>query len=278
MKYFDAHCHIQFDAFDADREAIAAKMQEAGIGGLVVGCDAASSRAATEFVQKRDGFWAAVGQHPNDNHAEEFDEHLYRNLLMYPKVVAIGECGLDYFRVPSEALAKEGPAHSAEATKAKQKDLFRKHVNLAGSTKRPLIVHARPSKGTTDAYKDALDIIEEAKKEFPHLTGDLHFFVGDVPTSERAFALGFTISYTAVLTFTHDYDGVIQNAPLDRILTETDSPYVAPTSRRGQRNDPLSIPEIVQKIAEIRGEDLETVREATLKNAERLFALAENAW
>ncbi|HVX90211.1 MAG TPA: TatD family hydrolase [Candidatus Paceibacterota bacterium] len=268
MKYFDAHCHVQFDAFDADREVIAAKMQEAGIGGLVVGCDAQSSKAAAEFVQNRDGFWAAVGQHPNDNHAEEFDEHLYRNLLMYPKVVAIGECGLDYYR----------PVEVTDEVKEKQKGLFKRHVNLAGSTKRPLIVHARPSKGTTDAYTDALDIIEEAQKEFPHLTGDLHFFVGDISTSERAFKLGFTVSYTAVLTFTHDYDEVIKHAPLDRILTETDSPYVAPASRRGQRNDPLSVPEVVQKIAEIRGGDPEMVRAATLRNAERLFALHEPAW
>jgi len=268
MKYFDAHCHVQFDAFDADREEIAAGMQAAEIGGLVVGCDAASSKAAAEFVQNREGFWAAVGQHPNDNHAEEFDEHLYRNLMMYPKVVAVGECGLDYFR----------PVEVTDEVKEKQKELFRKHVNLAGSTKRPLIVHARPSKGTTDAYKDALDIVEEAKKEFPTLTGDLHFFVGDTPTAERAFVLDFTISYTAVLTFTHDYDEVIRRAPLDRLLTETDSPYVAPASRRGQRNDPMSIPEIVQKMAQIRGEDPETVRKATLENAERLFALGETAW
>src|SRR6185369_14985729 len=98
MKYFDAHCHIQFGQYDEDRDAVVAAMNAHEVGGLVVGCDAASSRAAAEFVQGKEGLYASVGQHPNDNHAEEFDEHLYRNLLMYPNVVAIGECGLDYFR------------------------------------------------------------------------------------------------------------------------------------------------------------------------------------
>ena len=268
MKYFDAHCHVQFTAFDADREEIAAKMQEQEIGGLVVGCDAASSKAAAEFVQNREGFWASIGLHPNHEGDEAFDEHLFRNLLMYPKVVAIGECGLDYFR----------PTEVTDAVKEKQKELFRRHVELAGATKRPLIVHARPSKGSTDAYQDALDIIEEAKKNFPDLVGDLHFFVGDAATARRAYALGFTVSYTAVITFTRDYDEVIRSDPLAQLLTETDSPYVAPASRRGQRNDPLSVPEVVEKVAQIRGEDPETVRKTTLENAERLFALGENAW
>jgi TatD DNase family protein len=268
MKYFDAHCHVQFAQYDEDRDAVVAAMREKDIGGLVVGCDAASSRAAAEFVQDKEGFYASVGQHPNDNHTEPFDEHLYRNLLMYPKVVAIGECGLDYFR----------PTELTIAEKARQKELFMRHIRLAGATRRPLIVHARPSKGTVDAYDDALAMLAEAKREFGDaLTGDFHFFVGNEETAKAAYDLGFTVSFTAVVTFARDYDGVIKNAPLDRLLSETDSPYVAPSSRRGQRNDPTSVIEVVEKLAEIRGEDLETVREATVRNAEKLFKLADYA-
>lgn len=267
MKYFDAHCHIQFDQYAEDREAVTAAMAEKEIGGLVVGCDAASSRAAAEFVQGKEGFYASVGQHPNDNHAEVYDEHLYRNLLMYPNVVAIGECGLDYFR----------PTDVTDEVKAKQKELFLRQVRLAGETKRPLIVHARPSKGTMDAYNDALAIVADAKKEYSDaLTGDFHFFVGDVDVAKKIFELDFTVSYTAVITFARNYDEVIRYAPLDRILAETDSPYVAPVSRRGQRNDPLSIPEIVAKLAQIRREDEETVRAAVLANAEKLFKLGDS--
>ncbi len=264
MRYFDAHCHIQFDQYDSDREAIAEAMAEKEIGGLVVGCDAASSRSAVAFVENREGFYAAVGQHPNDNHAEVFDEQRYRELLLHPKVVAVGECGLDYFR----------PTDTSEDVKQKQKDLFQKHIRLAGETHKPLVVHARPSKGTVDAYNDALDLLEIAKKEFGDaLTGDLHFFVGDSAVADRAVAIGFTVSYTAVITFARDYDDVIRSLSLENILSETDAPYVAPARRRGERNDPLSVVDVVQQLAMIRGEDEEVVRSAMLVNAQKLFKL-----
>lgn len=264
MKYLDAHCHVQFDAFDADQAELLARMQEESVGGVVVGVDAASSRKAAELVKGKERLWAAVGLHPNRVEAEAYDEHLLRNLLMYPRVVAIGECGLDYYR----------PAEVTEAVKAKQKDVFTKHVRLAGQTKRPLIIHARPTKGTQDAYQDVIAILEEQKQEFPDLAGDIHFFVGGLAEAEAFFALGFTISYTAVITFARDYDAVIKAAPLTSILSETDSPYVPPMNRaRGSRNDPLAVAEVAAKIAEIRGEDPETVREALVENATRLFRL-----
>jgi TatD DNase family protein len=265
MKYFDAHCHVQFSAYDADRDAVIARMKDAEVGGLVVGTDAATSRLAAELVQEHDHLWASVGLHPNHASDEEFDEHLFRNLLMYPKVVAIGECGLDYYR----------PQDVTDEVVAKQKELFTRHVRLAGQTKRPLIVHARPRRGTVDAYTDALDIIEEAKKEFGDaLTGDFHFFVGDAATAARAAMLGFTVSYTAVLTITHDYDSVVKSVPLTSLLTETDAPYVAPASKRGQRNEPTAVIEVVAAMAAAREEDPEMVRDGVLANARRLFALA----
>jgi TatD DNase family protein len=265
LKYFDAHCHVQFDSFGADQADILARMKEQGIGGLVVGVDAASSRAACDLSELHDNLWASVGLHPNDNPDEVFDEHEFRNLLMYPKAVAIGECGLDYFR----------PTDTSEEAKKKQRERFARHITLAGQTKRPLIVHARPSKGSMDAYEDALELLEIAKREYgDNLKGDFHFFVGDVEIARRVFELDFMVSYTAVVTFARDYDEAIRCAPQTHLMTETDAPFVAPLSRRGQRNDPLSIPEIVAKLAEIRGEDPEALRAATVANAQRLFKLA----
>jgi TatD DNase family protein len=264
MKYFDAHCHVQFDAYAADQAEVLAHMEEQGIGGIVVGADAASSRAACDLAEQHEGLWSSIGLHPNHEPDEAFDEHLFRNLLMYPKCVAIGECGLDYFR----------PQAVDDELKRKQKELFVRHIRLAGQTKRPLIIHARPSKGSMDAYEDALALLADAKREFGDaLKGDFHFFVGNVDVARKAFELDFTVSYTAVVTFARDYDDAIRFAPQTHILTETDAPYVAPSSRRGQRNDPLSIPEIAAKLAEIRGEDPEAFRAAVLANARRVFRL-----
>jgi TatD DNase family protein len=115
--------------------------------------------------------------------------------------------------------------------------------------------------------------LTKAKAEYPTLRGDIHFFVGGVAEAEALIALGFTVSFTAVITFARDYDAVIRSVPLTSILSETDSPYVAPKSRRGERNDPLAVQDVARAIAEVRGEDFETVRAALVANAKRLFAL-----
>ncbi|MBP6860276.1 MAG: TatD family hydrolase [Candidatus Pacebacteria bacterium] len=262
MRYFDAHCHIQFDKYADDRDAIITRMREEGIGGLVVGVDKESSESALDLVHDSETLWATAGHHPNDTPLEQFDEAATRALLASPKVVAVGECGIDYFR-PEDANAE---------VKRSQRELFERHIGLSVEYGKPLMIHGRPSKGSMDAYHDLLSILESGKQEHgDKLRGNVHFFVGDTDIARRVFALDFTVSYTAVLTFARDYDEAVRFAPLDRLLTETDAPYVAPKSRRGQRNDPLSIPEIVTALAEIRGEDRETVREAVLRNAIRAF-------
>jgi TatD DNase family protein len=266
LKYFDAHCHVQFDAFAEDRAELLARMKERGVGGVVVGCDASSSRAAADLADAHDNLWSSAGLHPNHVQDEKYDDHELRNLLSYPKAVAVGECGLDYFR----------PSEVNEEIKAAQKEVLEKHLFLAASANRPLIIHARPSKGTMDAYRDLIEMLKSAKREHgERLTGDIHFFVGGVEEARELIALDFTISYTAVITFARDYDEPIRFAPLSHILSETDSPYVAPLSRRGKRNDPLSVEEVVAKLAEIRGEDLETMRQATVSNALRLFKITD---
>ncbi len=268
-RYFDAHCHVQFEAFDADQAELIAKMREEEVAGVVVGCDKESSIKAVELAGNYPHLYASIGLHPNRVEAEVYDEHKLRNLLMYPNVVAIGECGLDYYR----------PAEVNDAVKAKQVEIFTKQVNLAGATGRPLIIHSRPSKGTQDAYQDVIKILREAKKQYPKLCGDIHFFVGGVEEAKAFLELGFTMSFTAVITFAREYDTVIKSLPLTSILSETDSPYVAPTSRpKGSRNDPLAVQEVVMKIAEIRGEDFETVRAALVENAQNLFKPIVSPW
>jgi TatD DNase family protein len=265
MKYFDAHCHVQFDMFDADREELFQKMATDSVGGIIVGVDKKSSESAIALVENRPHFYASVGLHPNDTPEESFDEAGFRALAQHPKVVSIGECGLDYFR----------PIDTSEEAKRKQRDVFEKHIALAVDVQKPLMIHARPSKGTVDAYDDLIDMLTSAKREHgDRLTGNVHFFVGGVEEARKLFALDFTTSYTAVLTFTHDYDEAVARAPLTHLLSETDSPYVAPASRRGQRNDPSAVLDVVSAIARIRGQEVETVREALIANAKRVFSLA----
>lgn len=239
-------------------------MAEQGIGGLIVGVDKGSSRKAVELVQGHADLYASIGLHPNDTPEEEFDRDLFLELLKDPKVVAIGECGLDNYR-PSDP----------ESEKARQREVFEKHVQLAIESERPLMIHARPAKGTQDAYRDLVDILTSYKKEYgDKLWGDIHFFVGGIEEARQLIDLNFTLSYTAVLTFTHDYDEVVRFAPSTHLITETDSPYVAPAPNRGKRNDPRAIPLIVEAMAAIRGEDLEKIRGDILQNVHRVFKLS----
>ena len=276
MRYFDAHCHMQFEAYDADREELIEKMRERGVAGVVVGCDAESSKLAVELAEKHEHLYASVGLHPNHESDEQYDISYYRILASNLKVVAIGECGLDYFR----------PAVVDNEVKRKQQTLLKEQIELAAELDKPLIIHSRPTKGTQDAYQDLIAILTEARTKSPfsddrikmgiprkgQLRGDIHFFVGGVPEMQELVALGFTVSFTAVITFARDYDEVIRAVPLASLLAETDAPYVPPTSRaRGSRNDPLAVEDVVAKLVEIRGEDIEAFRGIILANARHLF-------
>lgn len=263
VRYVDAHCHIQFDQYAHDDSALIRRMEEEGVLGIVVGVDRGSSEKAVALAERYSNLYASAGLHPNRVAEESFDEETYRKLAAHPKVVAIGECGLDFFR----------PAEVNENVKNAQKDVLKKHIELASELDKPLIIHSRPSKGTQDAYADLISLLTGAKSVHPNLRGDIHFFVGGVAEAEALTGLGFTLSFTAVITFARDYDAVVRAVPLNCILSETDAPYVAPAPRRGERNDPLTVREVVSKIAEIRNEDPETVRATLLGNARRLFAL-----
>lgn len=263
-RYVDAHCHIQFDQYAADDAELIGRMEEEGVIGIVVGVDYESSKKAVLLAEKHEHLYAAVGLHPNRETDEWYEMPRYRELAQNPKVVAIGECGLDYFR----------PTEVNEEVKHKQKRILRDQIILAAELDRPLIIHSRPSSGTQDAYQDLIELLKEAKIKYPNLRGDIHFFVGGIDEARAFVELGFTLSFTAVITFARDYDEVIRSLPLESILSETDAPYVAPISRRGTRNDPLAAIEVVSKIAEIRGEDLEKVQETLLKNSWQMFSLS----
>lgn len=230
---------------------------------MVVGVDLDSSVKALKLVENLPNFYASAGLHPNYVLDERFDEDSFRAILRHPKMKAVGECGLDNFR----------PA-DVEVSKVEQRRVFEKHIELAVEADKPMMVHSRPSKGTQDAYRDMIDILRAYKQEHgDRLRGDIHFFVGSIKEARDFVDLGFTMSFTAVLTFARDYDEVVRFLPLSSIITETDSPYVAPSRIRGQRNEPVSVIDVVGALAQIRSEEEDVVREAVLANTKALLSL-----
>lgn len=251
FKLFDTHSHVNDPQFDADREAVIADMKERGIGAIVVGTDAEMSLHAVQLAQEHEHLWAAVAQHPADKPEEVFDASLYESLAQNPRVVAIGECGLDYFHEKTE----EGRKRQAE--------LFEQHLLLAEKFGKPVMIHCR------DAYPDLLAMLDA----HPSVKGNIHFFAGDWSTAQEFLKRGFTLSFPGTITFTAQYDDVVKNIPADMYMAETDAPYVAPKAFRGKRNEPKYVEEIVKRIAELRGENFETVAAQTVATATRVWGL-----
>lgn len=268
LKYIDIHCHINFKAFDEDRDEVIKRALDNDTYLINVGTQIDTSKKAVEIAhQYEKGVYAVIGLHPIHTGAsfhdekelgeggkeftsrgEIFDKNIYRELLKDPKVVAIGECGLDYFRTEPESLEK-------------QKKAFIEQIELANETKTPLMLHVR------NAYADTLKIL----KEYAKVKGVVHFFAGNTEEAKGFLEFGFMLSFTGVITFTHDYDEVVKNTPLNMILSDTDSPYVTPVPYRGKRNEPSYVREIVKKIAQIKNLPEEEVAQAIIENAKRIF-------
>lgn len=248
-KYFDIHSHLNFGDYDKDWDAVIARMQETGTHTIVIGTDYESSKKAVELAQKHPEIYACIGVHPVDNPSRAFEKEEFAELVKEPKVVAVGECGLDFFH------AKKAEDYE------RQKKLFLEQVEFAVEYGKPLMIHAR------EAYAELLELLEPYRGK---VRGNVHFFAGDWETAQRFFSLDFTVSFTGVITFAESYDEVIRKAPLDRLMAETDAPYVAPVPYRGKRNEPAYVQEVVKRIAEVRGEDFELVREALVRNALRM--------
>ena len=277
-KYIDIHSHVNFIAFDADRDEVIKRALENNTIVVNVGTQIDTSRKAVELAnQYKEGVYAIVGLHPIHTGAsyhdtkelgeggkeftsrgEVFDKSLYRELLKDPKVLGVGECGLDYYRCDPESIEK-------------QKKAFLAQIELVNQFNKPIMLHIRnnPEDKSHNAYFDALEML----KDFPNVVGDVHFFAGGPDEAKAFLDRGFTLSFTGVITFTHDYDEVIKNTPLNMIMTETDSPYVTPVPHRGKRNEPLYVREVVKKIAEIKNLPEEEVAKTIISNAKRVFKI-----
>ncbi len=278
MKYIDIHSHVQFNAFDADRDEVMKRALDNDTMVINVGTQIDTSKNAVALADKYDrDVYAIVGLHPIHTGAsyhdqkelgeggkefvsrgEVFDKDIYRELLKNPKVVGIGEVGLDYYRMDDESIEKQREALIAQ-------------IELANEFDKPIMLHIRnnPNDKSKNAYFDALEILKEHAK----VKGDVHFFAGGLEEAKAFLDFGFTLSFTGVITFTTQYDEVIKNTPLDMIMTETDCPYVTPAPHRGKRNEPMYVREVVKKIALVKGLPEDEVASAIMANAKRVFKI-----
>lgn len=299
MIFYDTHSHVNFNAFRNDADGVIARALEAGVRMNVVGSQIDTSKRAVEFATKYpDQLRAVVGLHPVhlvqmhldeeedsfDTRAEVFDPEAYRTLLRSPLAVGVGECGLDYFRLPESAKDGTGATLDQAQIRALQQEVFRGQIKLAIEEQKTLMVHtrqgerARDSAGTNggpNAYDDVYNILKSYS--FSLTTDDLrvimHCFSGTLDHARAFLDLGATLSFTGIITFKNakELHEVVRQTPLERICIETDSPYLAPEPHRGQRNEPLYVIEVAKAVAELKGIPLEQVAEQTTKNAIVLF-------
>ena len=249
---FDTHAHYDAEQFDPDRDQVLEALPSRGVS-LVVdpGCDIPSSRAALALAEKYPFLYAAVGYHPEScapYRPEELD--ILRDMARHPKVVAIGEIGLDYYW-------EENPP------KELQQQVFRRQIALAEELDLPVIVHDR------EAHADALAMV----REFPRVRGVFHCFSGSAEMARELVKLGWMVSFTGVLTYKNARKALeaAEAVPLDRLMIETDSPYMAPVPHRGKRNDSGYLIHICEKLAEIKGISPEECARITLENGRRFF-------
>lgn len=256
MRFVDSHCHPQFPDYDTDRTEMLTRMRAAGVAAVAVGTDAQSSLAAAQLARSEQDIWAGVGFHPNDLPKSDAEFDAVQSLIPEPRIVAVGETGLDYFR---------------SNNRAEQMVWFRRHLDLASLSGKPAIVHLRDRAGEFQAYDDALG----ALNEYRGLRFVLHCYSGDVEHARSALQLGGFISFTGILTFANAYElrAVAKSVPLERTLIETDAPYLAPAPNRGKRNEPAWVVRVAETLAEIHGVPLDTVADRTSANAQQLFRI-----
>jgi TatD DNase family protein len=297
--HIDTHAHVNFPVFDADRTDVIARAQSEGVAMINVGTTLDASRDIVALAEQYEsGVYAIIGMHPlhvkydknltdedqetiasidapfdssaeipthySHDYTEHFNEVEFEKLISHPKVVGIGECGIDIFRLSPEL---DNEVDRAALLKL-QETVFRKQIQLAVKYDKPIMIHARES------YKKILEILDE---EFithgAKLRGNAHFFAGTVEEAQAFLDRGFTVSFTGVITFAKHYEELVRYVPLEKMLSETDCPFVAPAPHRGKRNEPVFVKEVVKKIAEIKGLDEELVRATLLENAKRQFRI-----
>lgn len=265
--YIDTHAHLNFKAFKNDYKGTIERAFEAGVGVIInVGSNLETSQKAVDVADEYpSGVYASIGLHPIHVNQEEFDQAAFERLLKNPKVVAVGETGLDYYYGGAKRFRPQTGSYD-KSTANVQKDLFRKHLNLALRFNKPVIFHSR------DAGEDVLSILMGEKND---AKGVMHCFQGGWTFAKVILDLGLYISFTGLITFSKNYETVevIENTPLDRLMIETDCPYMTPEPHRGQRNEPAYVIEVAKKIAEIKKIPVEEVALQTTKNAIQLFDL-----
>lgn len=253
--YFDTHAHYDSGAFNADRFEILGSMPDAKVGLIVnPGCDLESSKTAIELAERFDFVYAAVGWHPED--MDKLTDKAFAELEIlaeHPKCLAIGEIGLDYYW--------------DDTHKAEQKELFKKQIELAIRLNKPVIVHDR------EAHGDSLEIV----RDYSELRGVFHCFSGSVEMASELLKRGWYLGFDGPITYKNARKAieVLEFCPLDKIVIETDSPYLTPVPNRGKRNDSRQLEFVVNKIAEIKGINADEVENITFENGKKLFGIGE---
>ncbi len=266
--FIDSHAHLDGKQFDPDREQVIARAREAGVRIMVAignGDGPPTLDAGVQLADKYPFMYATIGIHPHE--ARLADDSAYQTmerLARHPKVIAWGEIGLDY--------------HYDHSPRETQKQVFTRQMELAASAKLPIVIHCRPSDGSENAWDDCLGLI--SSQWAPNgLGGILHCFTGNPIQAKRALDMGFMISFAGNLTFpkAQQIRDAALEVPLDRLLIETDSPYLAPVPHRGKRNEPAFVKETARKLGELRGLSMEEVGERTSRNFYNFFKLTEIA-
>lgn len=265
-EYIDTHAHLDFEDYKDDFEEVIQRTIDNKVAVITIGTNLEKSKKALELAEKYDHLWAVIGFHPlytNESKIEEFKE--FEQMIKHPKCVGIGECGLDYSENPNKEL---------------QKEYFIRQIALAIENNKPLVIHCRDSQnqssdehGTGQAWDDTLEILKVYKETSPELKVNFHFFNQDENRAKEILDLGFQYSFTGIITFVKGLEELVKMSPLGKLMSETDSPFVAPKSKRGQRNEPIYVIEIVEKIAELKELPIEEVKKQLLKNAENFFGL-----
>ncbi len=264
--FVDSHAHLDGKQFDLDREQVIARARDAGVGTMVAignGDGPPVLDAGIQLAHKHPFMYATIGIHPHE--AKLADGAAYQTmeqLARHPKVIAWGEIGLDY--------------HYDHSPRETQKQVFARQMELAAAAKLPIVIHCRPSDGSENAWDDCLDMIKGHWA--PHgLGGILHCFTGNWGQAKRALEMGFMISFAGNLTFpkAQQIRDAALEVPLDRMLIETDCPYLAPVPHRGKRNEPAFVKETARKLGELRGFSMEDIGEHTSRNFYNFFKLDE---
>lgn len=272
--YIDTHSHVNFSAFNNDAFDVIQRSLESDTWMILVGSDYKTSKRALDLANKYEkGVYAAVGLHPIHTQeieedgarmpAEEFNYEFFEKLAKFEKVVAIGEIGLDYYHID--------PKGDVQAIKNKQKEIFIEQLELAANLGLPAIIHCR------QAHDDMLDILKDFRKEHKDILPKnrpwavMHCFSGNEDLAWQYFSLDVSISFTGLITFSKQWDDLIRKLPSNKFMIETDCPFMTPEPYRGQRNEPLLVSYVANRIAEIKNLTIERVAEATTENAREMF-------